>query len=157
MSTPNFYKCNASKYFASECEEDFEYQDLKDNIKSALPQARPVEKFENNRSYGGLIFAEIDKTIGKWAITISLIARSGYYSGLNLDWKIEIEDLINGESFEHGEDKVSNTAENYIQKQIEKIEKIYAEYTTPLNCVAIFSNGEAIYERVSKLETTPAT
>jgi len=158
MSTPNFYNRKASKIFASECEEEFDYDDLIGNILSELKQAKPSDKYEDAlRSYAGRIFAEIDKTIGKWGITINLIARSGYYSGVNLDWRVDIEDQQTGDSFEHGEDKISNTAENYISDQIAKIEKVYREYTTPLICVAVFSNGEAIYERAKYPEAVPAT
>lgn len=154
MSTPNFYKRNASKYFASECEEEYDYEDLIENVRSELKKAEPVEKYERDglRSYGGSIFAEITKTIGKWEITIGLIARSGYYAGVNLDWQIDILDLNTDDNFEHGEDKISNTAENYIQKQIEKIESIFEQFTTPLICLGVFSNGEAIYKRAGSLK-----
>jgi len=158
MSTPNFYNKNASKIFAVELEEDFEYDDLIDNLRSAIKNCVPADRWEgdNNRSYEGKIFAEINKTIGKWGITINLIIRNAYYSGANLDWGVEIEDQNTGDSFERGEDKISNTAENYIQNEIAKIEKVFSDYSIPLICVGIFSNGEAIYQEAKKLEAVPA-
>lgn len=159
MSTPNFYNRKASKIFASPCEDDFAYDDLIGNVRSELKEAEPVNKWEKDglRSYEGNIFAEISKTIGKWAITINLIVRGGYYGGINLDWGVEIEDTSEGDSFEWGEAKISDTADNYIHKQIEKIEKTYRNFTEPLICLGVFSNGEAVYERASRFEAVPAT
>jgi hypothetical protein len=59
----------------------------------------------------------------------------------------EIENIQFTKHFERGDEKISNTAENYIKKQIAKIENVYREYTTPLICKGIFSNGEAVYEK----------
>jgi len=153
MSTPNFYKKNASKYFANEIENDFDFDDLTDNVRSEIKNAEPVDRWEKDglRSYEGKIFAEINKTIGKWIITIELIARGGYYGGANLDWNVEIVDNNSGYDFGWNDEKISGTADYYINKQIEKIEKVYSEYTTPLICVGVFSNGEAVYEKLKAI------
>ena len=152
MSTPNFYNRNASKIFSSECAEDWDVDDLIDDVKCGLKNATEVDRWENNglRSYGGKIFAEINKTMGKWAITINIIMRDGYYGGVNLDWSVEIKDLTEGDNFERGEGKISNTAESYIDNQIAKIEKVFTDYTTPLICLGVFSNGEAVYEKANR-------
>jgi len=159
MSTPNFHNRKASRIFASECEHEFDYEDLILNVQSALPKATPADRSEPDslRSYEGQVFAEIERIIGKWGITISLIVRGGYYGGLNLDWRVDITDQYEGDNFEWGEDAISATADNYIQKQIAKIEKIFAQFTTPLICVGIFSNGEAVYEKASRLGLAPAS
>jgi len=112
-----FYNRNASKIFASECENDFDFDDLIGNMRCEIKHAVEVERYEENglSSYGGKIFAEICKTIGRFDIVINLIIRDGYYGGMNLDWSVDITDNTDGDTFELGEIKISNTAENYIQ------------------------------------------
>jgi hypothetical protein len=147
MSTPNFYNKNASRVFASECQEEFDYNDLLDNVRSELKYFNKQERPDNDRSYPGTIFAEYNIESGKFMASINLIARSGYYSGVNLDWEVEIENQKTGDSFEMGEDKISATLQNLIDRKIKQIEKVYKIYTTPLICLGVFSNGEAIYEK----------
>jgi hypothetical protein len=148
MSTPNFHNVNASKIFATRCEKQFNFDDLISNIISEFYNAEPADRSESDslRSYEGRVFAEINKTIGQWVITINLIARNGYYDGINLDWSVELENTETGDSYERGEIKIPAAAENFIDGQIAKIEKVYAEHTTPLICVGVFSNGEAVYQ-----------
>lgn len=147
MSTPNFYNKNASKIFASECQEQFDYDNLIGNVRSELKGAREISKSDNDRNYPATKFAELEVKTGKWIANIFLTSRAGYYSGLNLDWEVEIEDINEGSSFELGEDKIPSTLQNLIDAKIKKIEKVYADYTTPLICRGIFSNGEAVYEK----------
>jgi len=149
MSTPNFYNKNASKIFASECQEEYDYDDLIDNVRCALKESKQISEGDNDRNYPATKFAEIDIESGKWLATIYLTSRSGYYSGLNLDWEIEILDQSEGDSYDYGDVKISNTLQNLIDDKIRKIEKVYAEFTTPLICRGVFSNGEAVYEKSS--------
>jgi len=147
MSTPNFCNRNAGKIFASECPEEWDYDDLIGNVRSELKEAREINESDNDRSYPATKFAEIEIRSGKWIATIYLTARGGYYSGVNLDWEVEIENINEGSSFEMGDDKIPNTLQNLIDAKIKKIEKVYADYTTPIICLAVFSNGEAIYKK----------
>lgn len=147
MSTPNFYNKNASKIFASECQEEFDYDDLIGNVRSELKGARELNEGDGDRNYPATKFAELEVKTGKWIASIYLTARGGYYSGLNLDWEVEVEDVNEGSSFELGEDKIPSTLQNLIDNKIKKIENVYRIYTMPLICRAVFSNGEAVYEK----------
>lgn len=147
MSTPNFKNKHASRVFASECQEEYDYSDLLDNVRSELKHFNKQERFNNERNYPGEIFAEYNIESGKFMASINLIARGGYYSGVNLDWEVEIENQQTGDSFEMGEDKISATLQNLIDSKIRQVEKVYKTYTTPLICRGVFSNGEAIYEK----------
>lgn len=48
MSTPNFANRNASKIFASECQEEFDYDDLIGNVRCELKGADTIEEVEEN-------------------------------------------------------------------------------------------------------------
>jgi len=123
MGTSNFYNKNASKIYACEIQEEWDYDDLKGNLASELKAKfnndyiRPQEReFDNERNFSGeyigLIFDEIaftDSPTGEeWYLHIKIkpIIRSGYYDGCNLDYEIEstiwtygYEDNFSSENF----------------------------------------------------------
>lgn len=147
MSTPNFKNKNASKIFSTELEDYDSYDSLLADIRSDLLTANEIKKTDDDRNYPGTKFAEIEIKSGKWLATIYLIARSGYYSGINLDWEIEILDQTEGDSYDYGDVKISNTLQNLIDAKIKRIENVYSRYTIPLICLGVFSNGEAVYQK----------
>lgn len=153
MSTPNFYNKNASKIFACEVSEDFDYDALIGNLQydkrlGGNPTKNAWES-DYDRSYPGRVVNQNVKQIGNWLVSINTIVRSAYYSGVNIDWEYIVENerknyFSNNELF----DDVPKGVRKYLDKEIKKMEKVFAEYSTPLICRAIFSNGEAIYERI---------
>ncbi len=159
MSTPNFYNKNASKIFAVSEEFDEETQecisenwrDAKDNIASELESKgyREVSISDNDRNYPGEYFLEKELVFWDlWRITIYAVVRGAYYSGTNFDWQVDvIKDR--DEDYEEGDlcdIPVPMTVQAAIDREIKRIEKAFELYTDKLNCVGIFSNGEAIYE-----------
>jgi len=176
MGTCNFHNKNASRIFASECEEEFDYEDLVSNIQCELGA-----KFGNDfiiedeyedglRSFPGKIIGEIQFDSKYYELPeleiipkVQVIIRSGYYAGVNLDWEMKIEtnqydefdniediEVINGSTgkeYPRHTEWAKNWCNKIIPKAIEKIEKTFEEFTTPLNCIGVFSNGEAIYEK----------
>jgi hypothetical protein len=152
MSTPNFYNRNASKIFASECGDRFELDDIIGNVISELKGTREVDRWDGDRNYEAKTFGEVEIEKNKWRIIIGLDIRSGYYSGVNLDWHVEAEDLTTGDvdEWEEGATFLPAYMEAIIRRKIKQIEKVYAIYTTPLICRGIFSNGEAVYEKAKK-------
>ena len=131
-----------------------------------------MDVWDNNRSYPARCIAELysSKQYGdiEFTITVSCMIRSAYYDGANLDWEVEygenyddleyaIEaELSFSESMNKGmqelqKDNIRTWAENKTSEMIEAIEKIYEQASTPLRCVGVFSNGEAIYERADTL------
>lgn len=129
------------------------------------------------RSYGGKIIASVygeSKYYKKLDIEVQprleIVVRNGYYSGINFDYRMiyditddEIEDseelfdmLVDNAIYYKDLSKkeaIRNAkfAEKYLEKSMEelrdKVEKVLSEYTTPLNCVGTFSNGEAVYKK----------
>lgn len=91
MSAPNFYNANASKIFMISCDDEFSYQDTKDNVLDELESLgwEPIDQWDSERNYPGCIFSEKSKkaSIGKfWVdVTVKAIIRSGYYANANLD------------------------------------------------------------------------
>ena len=140
--TGNFYKTNATHYFAigeGDDGDEAHYEDSKANILSELKGKGYVEAPErqqlqqDNRSFPGAALAnkEVDKKFGDNTCTITLTAviRSGYYQGANLDWEISYN--YGGESVEAlDEDDVKNeftyNAEDEEKAKLEKeAEKAY--------------------------------
>jgi len=167
MGTSNFHNKNASKVFAILPGDDDDEFYINDEIECVTDALRSKYGDQRNTyiSDGKLIstinetkrYQEFDVTI-----IVDMILRHGYYEGANLDWDVEVE--INHwrvywdsdtllEDIQHCVDTKRNTknALKWIQKTVakltEEIEKEYATYTTPLNVVGRFSNGETIYEK----------
>jgi hypothetical protein len=99
-------------------------------------------------------------------VVIHPVIRSGYYSGVNLDWiyefyidgsEVETDDcikdyLVHFEGYSPSHASVVAPSrfrrlEKIKDKLTEKLEKIYSLYTTPLVVSARFSNGETLYEK----------
>ena len=145
MSTANFVKKNASKYYAVETEEDYQYGDLVMNLQTEFKSEKDL--WDSDRNYGGHIIAQVEKEFGKWAVEFDIIIRSGYYAGVNLDWECRIIDVEERTENYLGEIKLPKRIQSWIDNRIKKIEKVFADYSTPLICTARFSNGEAMYAK----------
>lgn len=178
MSTPNFANNNASKYFVLEIEDDFEYDMQKECIQDYLSEhgyeqmdSRPHNE---NRSYPAVIIAQksMEKSFGDYTIEviISVLIRSGYYAGVNLDWEIEIAtpydnfhdeipekdwiiDEFENEEYSRGFGTIqSKNVLNFIDKAIIKLSEETEEHLGKLTetyvRTALFSNGEAMYQKV---------
>ena len=177
MGTGNFYSKNASRVFAFETEEEFDYDDNVGNIQCALKEKGFDEEneYEKNglRSFPGRYIAS--KSISKdyhgmeVTVTIKAICRGGYYSGANVDWELEYQyesqndDEINvdyiTEELERYYDVKRGMAiiqgrnaakwlEKAAQELVNELEAVLEEWTMPLVVVARFSNGETMYAPV---------
>ena len=157
MATSNFYNKNATKIYACGIEEDFKYQDLKENLNYILEKNNYYlnESYDNNRNYGGLFVGE--KTIffnnknKEIQATIKPIIRSGYCDGVNLDYEFTISNQYGDEleDFEKGAKTIFQKAKKALEKEIKSLEKIFSEVSTPLDVIARFSNGETIYQKAN--------
>ena len=85
-----------------------------------------------------------------WRITIYAVVRGAYYDGTNFDWQVDvIKDR--DEDYEEGDlcdIPVPKTVQAAIDRETKRIEKAFELYTDKLNCVGIFSNGEAVYAKI---------
>jgi hypothetical protein len=177
MATSNFHNENASAIFAVPLENEFDYEDLVCNLESEL---------SNNPDY--VDYGKTDKhelrsfpsrtlgSIRKYAqykdfyveVCVTPVIRSGYYSGVNLDWNVDY--LINGDASYDTPDfyiddiahysnlpkskatKYAKLAEKKAEKIkneiVEKLESIYNNYSDRYGVTAVFSNGETIYHKL---------
>lgn len=174
MATGNFHNVNASKVFACELESEFDYEDLMLNLEEALKAMKCDYCFNGDdphelRSFPSRVLTGMgfSKDYKEFSVDmeISIIIRSGYYSGCNLDWDIKYSiegiesdepvfiDLL--ESYVECSEKMAkykaSLAEQWAVREssniISRIEAIFAEFSIPLQTVGSFSNGETIYEK----------
>ena len=174
MGTSNFYS-RSKIIFASELETEFDYQDLKDNVVSELYQSKNyshMQKDDYDRNFGGAAIGTLSLSCPyKFDISIEIecYIRSAYYDGCNLDYEINyaacqcdydnISDMVTDSHYYSGYDNngmtklQSKNLEKWLTKGTEQlineVEKIFTQYSEPLNKVATFSNGETIYKKVS--------
>lgn len=174
MGTSNFHNVNSGRIYSVELQEDWEYDDLKENLKYQLKEHITNDPYELH-SFPSQVVGCLDKqkSFGDLDIDLSIycVIRSGYYEGVNLDWFIKLDigntsyhdeipekhHLIDDLSYFNDWNKGLSTiqSENVLKwikttklELITKMEKIYEENSTPLKVVARFSNGETIYEKV---------
>lgn len=168
MGTRNFYNKNASKIFAVNIEEDFDYQDLQENLQFDLEKFgfNSIDESDNERNFCGKYIAkkrlEFENQNQIVYLEIQAVIRSGYYSGVNLDYDFKIVgDCINNYYNDFQIDEKSdlnyqvargfktlfNKAKQALAKEVKVLEKVFAENSEALTVGARFSNGETIYLR----------
>lgn len=101
MGTSNFHNKNASRVFAIEIEDDFDYEDAKSNIQYALLAFNNVKgisvRTSDDRANSELRSFPAVKIAELWArysindieftLEVNAVVRSGYYAGANFDWE----------------------------------------------------------------------
>lgn len=149
MATSNFHNVNASAIFSVEIENEFDYEDLYDNVRYAMKELKEWQDVTKSdptelRSYPSTSIGALSEYVSDDEsgidVIVTAVVRSGYYEGVNLDWHCEFEEW--GESVEH----LIPQANKVGRELVEKLENIFKQFTTPLRSVATFSNGETIYE-----------
>ena len=131
-----------------------------------------MQKDDYDRNFYGAAIGTLSLSCPyKFDITIEIkcYLRSAYYEGCNLDYEINyscyqcdydnIQDLIKDARYysdyeNNGMTKLqSKNLEKWLnsgtEQLINEVEKIFTDYTTPLNKVATFSNGETIYNKIA--------
>ncbi len=173
MSTANFHNVNASCVFSYELEDEYDYDDLIANLESELAGIACDYRFDGSdphqlRSYPSRVIGGLGRSRSydgiEIAVELTVIVRSGYYRGCNLDWYLgysiagdETEERDFTELFAEAGCSIKMAA--YLAKLAEKwaaktaakmiaaIETMFRRYSQPLNIVGRFSNGETIYEK----------
>ena len=177
MATSNFHNVNASAIFAVPLEHEFDYEDLVCNLESELsnnPDYVDYGKTDKNelRSFPSRTLGSIRKYHQYKdfyvEVCVTPVIRSGYYSGVNLDWNVDY--LINGDASYDTPDfyiddiahygslpkskatkyaKLAETKAEKIKNQIvEELEALYNNYSDRYGVTAVFSNGETIYHKL---------
>jgi hypothetical protein len=177
MATSNFHNVNASAIFAVQLENDFDYEDLVDNLKSELNNDSDYVDYGKSdkhelRSFPSRSLGSIRKYHQYKdfyvEVCVTPVIRSGYYSGVNLDWNVDY--LINGDVSYDSPDfyiddiaycgnlpkskatqyaKLAEKKAEKLKNQIvEKLESLYNNYSEKYGVTAVFSNGETIYHKL---------
>ena len=153
MATSNFHNVNASHIFAVELQDEYDYQDLVDNLQSGLKETgyfNLLTKSDPNelRSFPSKSIGSLDNYVEDSEgngiyVQITAVVRSGYYDGVNLDWHCSFEEY--GETIEH----LIPAAEAEKNRLVEMVEYVFGEFSTPLGVTATFSNGETMYHPIN--------
>jgi hypothetical protein len=175
MATSNFHNVNASAIFAVPLEHEFDYEDLVCNLESELsnnPDYVDYGKTDKNelRSFPSRTLGSIRKYHQYKdfyvEVCVTPVIRSGYYSGVNLDWNVDY--TINGDIYDIDElengigyntalpiSKIKaysllaeKKAEKLKNEIVEKVESIFSDYSDRYGVTAVFSNGETIYHKL---------
>lgn len=141
-------------------------------IKRPKIYTEQVDEHDGDRNYPGRAFLKLGLVNEREDIqtTAALVVRSGYYAHANIDIDVQVYDGYSGDHIEPDEltvDDVKSILQGYhdrtvtdkqaaatlrrIQRDCATLDnlagQLLKEYTTPLIRTALFSNGEAIYER----------
>lgn len=127
MGTANFLNKHARFIYAREIDDEFEYEDLIEDLRQSFrtageyPKTKAIAEFEevydtweseNTRSYPGRIIAFVWSETNRYRdfeafLSADIVVRSGYYSGVNLDHDIRLR--INGEETGIDDDDIEAT------------------------------------------------
>ena len=152
MATSNFHNENASHIFAVELENEFDYNDTFDNLYfefKTLNEFCDVPKVDHTelRSFPSTGICSLRSVVSdndnEIEISVTPVVRSGYYSGINLDWHDEID------TYGDPSDELFAKAESEKARLVQIIENVFSQYSEPLGVTARFSNGETIYHKVA--------
>lgn len=155
MATSNFHNVNATHIFACSLENEWDYEDLIDNLTYEFKNH--ADWYDGNksdphelRSFPSRVLGSLTKSFSynnfSLEVWVSPVIRSGYYEGCNLDWHVRY--YVNGSEDESYEShpRVQTLVESYV----DYIENIFNQYSQPLGVTARFSNGETIYHAINQ-------
>jgi hypothetical protein len=176
MATSNFHNVNATHIFACSLENEWDYEDLVDNLTYEFKTH--ADWYDGNksdphecRSFPSRVLGSLTKDFSyndfSLEVWVSPVIRSGYYEGVNLDWNAHY--FINGNEcdlddidrmLEYDTDYSPSKRKAYsllVEKKAEKLrdelvevtENIFEQYSDKLGVTARFSNGETIYHKVA--------
>jgi len=155
MATSNFHNVNASHIFAVELQDEYDYQDLVDNLESEFNTNLDYSDYGKSdpnelRSFPSKSLGSFNNSIeigeDEVEVYVTPVIRSGYYEGVNLDWHVRY--YVNGSEDETYESHPN--VQTLVSVYVNFIENVYEQYSQPLGVTARFSNGETIYHPINK-------
>jgi hypothetical protein len=128
--------------------DNFCYDEYVSDVQSQLEKIgfESCDKYDKDRNYGGKIISRfgMEDTDGM-IVWLEVVIRSGYYSGMNIDYTIDgdfgIENEQNKKQVAHYE-----AMHRKLDRLVKKTEEILRKNGTELTLVGVFSNGEAVYK-----------
>lgn len=154
MATSNFHNVNASHIFAVELQDEYDYQDLVDNLESEFNTNLDYSDYGKSdpnelRSFPSKSLGSFNNSIeigeDEVEIYVTPVVRSGYYEGVNLDWHVRY--YVNG--YEDDTYETHTRVQTLVGVYVNFIENVYEQYSQPLGVTARFSNGETIYHPIN--------
>jgi hypothetical protein len=145
MGAPNFHTVNTSCYYVVDLDDSENYYDLIGNIQNDLINQGNYLFVEDgkiqypSKDYPEIIIGTLYNDIVEYVIFL----RFGYYNSACLDYE-KVEKIIP----EDLKDKIMEDEENKLIEYIEK--NIFDKYAEKYKRTALFSNGEAIYEKLEE-------
>ena len=97
MATSNFHNVNATHIFACSLENEWDYEDLKDNVLYGLKKIEGFNTYTKRdphelRSFPSQSIGAVSRVTAfpnfTLEVIVTAVARSGYYEGCNLDWHV---------------------------------------------------------------------
>ena len=176
MATSNFHNVNASHIFACSLENDWDYDDLKDNLFYEFKNLNGFSTYTKSdphelRSFPSNSICSIERDFQYKDFSLNVIVtpviRSGYYEGCNLDWHVwygingdecdldEIERMLEYDTDLSPSQRkayamlAEKKAEKLLAEIVVDVEKVFEMYSDKLGVTARFSNGETIYHKVA--------
>jgi hypothetical protein len=154
MATSNFHNVNASHIFAVELQDEYDYQDLVDNLESEF--GTNMDYSDYGKSDPNELRSFPSKSLGSFSNSVEIgddevevyvtpVIRSGYYEGCNLDWHVRY--YVNG--YEDDTYETHTRIQTLVEVYTNFIENVYEQYSQPLGVTARFSNGETIYHPIN--------
>ena len=154
MATSNFHNVNASHIFAVELQDEYDYQDLVDNLESEF--GTNMDYSDYGKSDPNELRSFPSKSLGSFSNSVKIgddevevyvtpVIRSGYYEGCNLDWHVRY--YVNG--YEDDTYETHTRIQTLVEVYTNFIENVYEQYSQPLGVTARFSNGETIYHPIN--------
>lgn len=152
MATSNFHNENATHIFAIETENEWDYEDAFDNLYFEFKNLSefcdvPKRDWTELRSFPSKGICSLRSVVsneeGEVEISVTPVVRSGYYSGINLDWHDEFD--TDGKPTE----ELLLSAELEKARLVDIIENIFSQYSDKYGVTARFSNGETIYHKIA--------
>jgi hypothetical protein len=154
MATSNFHNVNATNIFAVQLEDEYDYQDLVDNLESEF--GTNLDYSDYGKSDPNELRSFPSKSLGSFSNSVEIgddevevyvtpVIRSGYYEGCNLDWHVRY--YVNG--YEDDTYETHPRIQTLVEVYTNFIENVYEQYSQPLGVTARFSNGETIYHPIN--------
>jgi hypothetical protein len=100
MATSNFHNVNATHIFACSLENEWDYEDLKDNVLYGLKKIEGFNTYTKRdphelRSFPSQSIGAVSRVTAfpnfTLEVIVTAVARSGYYEGCNLDWHVSYQ------------------------------------------------------------------
>ncbi len=150
----NVYDDDGEFVFFDNCSFEEHVSIVQDNMVNAFKKAKNIDVVpidgdydKDARSYPGRVYCRIDiySNARELYESIDVIVRSGYYDGMNIDYRINGSD-----EYYLFENRSTKTLDKKVENVIKKLESVLIKSGKHLRRVGGFSDGTSVYEEIKK-------